>query len=180
MPSSDQDPSERPAPPTETPSRRAGRWWLPVTTFVAGVVVGVVGLGLVSTAPTASTSAGAGRAGSAQSDPATLPLTATAQVNEACLRVINDAQAVYSVLTGVGELDADVDLLQVDVLVRRLQPLQPRLEQDLPACEVSASAPPATTGPVPPPGTEPPPGPVPPPGTEPAPATPEPTTGPTR
>lgn len=153
MLTSDQDPSDRPGPTVETTRPAGGRWWLPVGTFVAGVAVGVVGLGLLSGSPAASTSTGQERSGSARTVPTTVPVTATARVNEACLRVINDAQAVYSVLSGTGQLEPDVDLQQVDDLVRRLEPLQPRLEQDLPACQVSIAEPPVTPGPVPPTGT---------------------------
>ncbi|MGI3786353.1 MAG: hypothetical protein ACRYG2_36885 [Janthinobacterium lividum] len=65
-------------------------------------------------------------------------MAARAQVNAACLRVINDAQDVYQRLQGVGAATA-VDLQRLDDVVRQLQPSEARLQTDLPACEVDTS-----------------------------------------
>lgn len=152
MSSSDHDSADRPPIPAETPAdtpRRAARWWLPTGTFVAGVLVGVLGLGLLSSGAGLPDAPATDRSGTGPGLPSDIPLAATAQVNEACLRVINDAQAVYSALSGVGDLDPDVDLQRIDDLVRRLQPVQPRLEQDLPACQVSTDASAVPSAPAP-------------------------------
>jgi hypothetical protein len=63
-------------------------------------------------------------------------VVAEARVNAACLAVINEAQDMYTVLTGLGQAVSDVDLQQLDDIVRRLQPIEARLGQDLQRCRV--------------------------------------------
>lgn len=129
-------------PPAEEVSRV--RWWVAGLTFVAGVVVGVVIAGLlIGTTP----EFGASTPGSASTQPSedqqrvdgTVPVTAQARVNAACLRVINEAQDVYRILTDVDEAASDVDFQRLDDIVRRLQPVQARLERDLQECRVDTS-----------------------------------------
>jgi len=131
------DGSHGPAP--GAPRRR---WWVGLATFVGGLVVGVLLVGLLTaTTPdflaqpggTAPTSDGG------QGAPGDVPVTAEARVNAACLRVINEAQDVSTILTGVDEAVTDVDLQQLDDIVRQLQPIEPRLRQDLLACRVDTS-----------------------------------------
>jgi hypothetical protein len=43
---------------------------------------------------------------------------------------------MYTVLTGLEQAVTDVDLQQLDDIVRRLQPIEARLGQDLQRCEV--------------------------------------------
>ncbi|MFL6026285.1 MAG: hypothetical protein ACJ72K_05075 [Friedmanniella sp.] len=71
---------------------------------------------------------------------------AEAQVNAACLAVINEAQDMYVVLTGLGQAVTDVDLQQLDDIVRRLQPIEARLGGDLQECKVDTGV---VTGPGP-------------------------------
>jgi hypothetical protein len=66
-------------------------------------------------------------------------VVAEARVNAACLAVINDAQDMYAVLTTVPEAASDVDLQQLDDIVRRLQPIEARLGPDLQNCRVDTS-----------------------------------------
>lgn len=151
----------------ERSSRSRGLWWK-ILLFAGGVLVGVLGVGLLdATTPdfaTAQASAGtvpaAGRPGSP------VPAGAEARVNAACLGVINEAQDVYAVLGDLGQALDDVDLTALDDIVRRLQPIEPRLGRDLTGCQVDTSV---TSGSTPAP-TEPP--------TDPVPTT-APTTGPT-
>jgi hypothetical protein len=119
------------------------RWWVAGLTGVAGLILGVLITGLlVATTPDfGSAVRDAGQApdpGNPQPTEA-VPVTAEARVNAACLRVINDAQDVYRVISGVGEAAADVDLQRLDDIVRRLQPLEARLERDLLGCRVDTS-----------------------------------------
>ncbi len=65
------------------------------------------------------------------------PVVAEAQVNAACLRVINEAQDVYRIISGLDEAASDVDLQRLDDIVRRRQPIEPRLARDLQACRVA-------------------------------------------
>lgn len=66
-------------------------------------------------------------------------VAARAQVNAACIRSLNDAQNVYLVLSGLNTAVDDVDLKQLDQMVRDLQPLQTLLQRDLSECEVDTS-----------------------------------------
>ena len=79
-----------------------------------------------------------------------MPVVAEARVNAACLAVINEAQDMYNVLTGLGQAVKDVDLAQLDDIVRRLQPIEARLGQDLQACEVETGIVTNPTGSAPP------------------------------
>ena len=148
------NPSAAGAPVPRLPPRRP--WWVLLGVFVGGLVVGVLLVGLLDagtpdfvtqsqeSAPTASAGPSAG-----------VEVAAQARVNAACLRVINEAQDVYSALTGLDEAVTDVDLTALDDIVRRLQPVEPRLARDLRACEVvveegapSAGAPAPSPSPV--------------------------------
>ena len=73
-------------------------------------------------------------------------MVAEARVNAACLAVINEAQDVYTVLTGLDEAVTDVDLQALDDIVRRLQPIEARLGRDLQNCQVDTSVGTETTG----------------------------------
>lgn len=125
---------------------RRTRWrWLVAGSFVLGVVVGVLLVGLLrlgnpefpsATAPSA-TLVPSGSATASSST--TVGGGAEAQVNASCLRVIEEAQQVYDIITGVREAAADVDLRKLDEIVRQLQPIQTRLGSDLSECKVDTS-----------------------------------------
>ncbi len=134
-----------PGDPPQDPGGHRSRWWLGVLLFVAGLVAGVITVGLLNaTTPDFASGTGPG-ASAAPSDPAPtpsdgVPVVARAEVNAACLRVINEAQDVYSILQGVDQAVEDVNLQQLDDMVRRLQPIQPRLARDLQDCRVDTEA----------------------------------------
>jgi hypothetical protein len=136
---SSSEPDGRSTPPTPARTRRL-RWWIAGITFVAGFVFGVLAVGLLSAGtPEFGTGAVPG-AGTQQTMPPTpggsVPVVAEARVNAACLSVINEAQDMYTVLSGLEQAITDVDMQQLDDIVRRLQPIQTRLGQDLQRCEV--------------------------------------------
>lgn len=146
--------------------RRRPRWWIAAATFVGGVVAGILIVGLLSAGtPEFGAAPGSGSGGptasGAPSASGTVPVGAQAVVNAACLRVINEAQDVSTILSGVDDAVTDVDLQQLDDIVRALQPIQPRLAEDLRECQVNvtavSSAPPGS----PPAGSPPPTGPAP-------------------
>jgi hypothetical protein len=121
--------------------QRPSRWWIPALTFIVGVVVGVLTVGLLgirwpdfqsaqTSAPPATPSPTAGQS---------VPVAGGAQVNAACVRVINDAQDVSIMLSEVGPAASTVNLQQLDDIVRRLQSIQPRLKRDLSDCQVERS-----------------------------------------
>jgi hypothetical protein len=124
------------------PAQRRSRWWIAALTFVAGMVVGVLVVGLLDTRKPDFLSAG-NSAPPATPSPTTsqvVPAAGSAQVNAACLRVINEAQDVTIILGEVGQAVSGVDLQQLDDIVRRLQSIQPRLQRDLGDCKVEANA----------------------------------------
>lgn len=151
-------PAQERGPRGASPARPRRRSWLPVFAgFVVGVLAGVVGVGLLDVGtPELVSAQGAGRSASPRPS-ASVEVGSLAQVNVACLRVINEAQDVYAALSGLNDAVDEVDLQALDEIVRRLQPVEPRLARDLQDCQVSVQpstapdggAPPA----VPPPAT---------------------------
>jgi hypothetical protein len=155
-------PGDRSTPSAAPAQTRRLRWWVAGITFVAGVVFGVIAVGLLNLGtPEFGSQAGPG-AGTAPASPApspggSVPVVAEARVNAACLGVINEAQDLHAVLTGLDDAVVDVDLQALDDIVRRLQPIETRLGRDLQRCEVetdvvtdptrSASAEPSTPQP---------------------------------
>jgi hypothetical protein len=110
-----------------------------VLTFVAGVVVGVLIVGFL-TRSTPDFSAGPSPSPTSPSPAGSqsVPAAASAQVNAACLRVINKAQDIATILSEVSPAITAVNLQQLDDVVRRLQSIQSRLDDDLRDCEVEA------------------------------------------
>lgn len=158
---------EEPAPPVpvdERPSGGAGpvrprrRSWLPIfAAFVVGLLAGVLVVGLLDVGtPDFVSAQGAGRSASPRPS-ASVEIGSLAQVNAACLRVINEAQDVYGALSGLDDAVDEVNLQALDEIVRRLQPVEPRLARDLQDCQVSvqpSTAPGGGATPVvPPPAT---------------------------
>lgn len=118
------------------------RWWVAAITFLGGLLLGVlVAVFLLATTPEFGTAPGVGttQAPDGPTDRGTVPVTAEARVNAACLRVINEAQDVIRILSGVDEAATDVDLQRLDDIVRRLQPVEARLQRDLRDCRVDTS-----------------------------------------
>lgn len=134
------------AEPVGSGGHHRSRWWVAVITFVVGVAVGILVVGLLRLGtpefPTVSgpTPGLTSTTSPLPSAPDTIGASAEAQVNAACLRVIKEAQEVYEIISGVDEATADVDLQRLDDLVRQLQPIEPRLQRDLQDCNVDTSA----------------------------------------
>jgi hypothetical protein len=113
--------------------------------FVLGVVVGVLLVGLLRlgnpefptvTAPSATLVPSESATASSST---TVAGGAGAEVNAACLRVIQEAREVYDIIGGVGTAAADVDLRQLNEIVRQLEPIRTRLGGDLSECQVDTS-----------------------------------------
>lgn len=122
-------------------NNRRSRWWIAVLTFVVGVGVGVLAVGLLDSSrpDLQSASESASPAAPPPTGVQSMPVTASAQVNAACLRVINEAQDVSIVLSEIGDAATPVDLQQLDDMIRRLQSIQPRLKRDLSDCRVETT-----------------------------------------
>lgn len=143
---------------TGRPPTRRLRWWIAAFTFVCGIVVGVLGVGLFGQSvgdfgPVAAQTGEQVPTTGAQPRPDDLPMVAQAQVNAACLAVLNESQDLSAILSGLDEAVNDVDLQALDDIVRRIQPVEVRLRRDLQDCKVDAEVinndPPSGT-PVPP------------------------------
>lgn len=147
--------SRSPAP--DGRSGRAVRWWLAAATFVLGVFVGGLLVGLLSegSAPVPL----ATPAAPATDDAVPLPAapaggeTAEVVVNAACLRAVNGAQDVVAVIDDLGEAIGEFNAARLDEVVRRLQPLQGRLSADIAGCQVVSEVEEATPTGTTPPGT---------------------------
>ncbi len=129
---------------------RAAGWWLAAGTFVLGLVVGGLLTGLASGG--SSTDAGPpAEAPSAAVVPPGTPATGQYTVNAACIRAVNDAQDTYTATNDLADAAAALSAARLDEIVRRLQPLQRRLEQDLRACRIATRLPngSVSSGPVP-------------------------------
>jgi hypothetical protein len=144
--------------PTPSPAgaRRpspALRRWLAAVTFVVGLFLGGIVVGLLSddpslppvgtmaeppasagAEPTAAPSRGSGTAG-----------TAEVVVNDACLRAVNAAQDVSGAIDDLGQAAAELNAARLDEVIRRLQPLQGRLQENLEGCKVVTSLPDGST-----------------------------------
>ncbi len=134
------EPSTDPRPIAE-PTKRRARWWAVAAGFIAGIVVGVIVAGLLAggNSDFAARSGDGGPSAQAPNPGSSIPVLTDARVNAACLAVINSAQDVYLVLTDVGPAAEEVDLQRLDDIVRRLQPIETRLGQDLGNCQVTTA-----------------------------------------
>lgn len=151
--------------------------WLAAGTFVVGLVAGVLLLGLLGQdpPPAVPTPGAATASGSGAPPPAPDEETGRVEVNAACLRAINAAQDIAVAVEELGAAAAALDAAQLDAAIRRIQPLQARLQENTAACRSTGpelaeeTAPPPAEGTAPPPdeGTVPSPtpaAPAPPPG----------------
>ncbi|MGY1669124.1 hypothetical protein [Geodermatophilus sp. SYSU D00710] len=124
--------------------------WLSAGTFVLGLLAGVLLVGLLGQDPPP-----APRSGSAPASEAGDPTAVTAgptgrvEVNAACLRAFNAAQDIAAAVEDLGAAAAALDAAQLDEVIRRLQPLQARLQENTAACESTGSAPTDAASPSP-------------------------------
>ena len=132
--------------PSRTQTRRL-HWWISGITFVVGFVFGVIAVGLLNVTTPSFGGPGSSPTVGGPTPGGSIPVVAEARVNAACLAVINEAQDMYTVLTGLGQAVTDVDLQALDDIVRRLQPIEARLGRDLQSCQVDTSVSTEPTGP---------------------------------
>ncbi len=125
------------AAPPKPGGQRTRPWyaWLAVGTFVLGLMVGVLALGLLREGPAAELAQQVEQGSGRQAPSASSGATAGIRVNEACLRAINAARDIGSAVEDLGAAAAALDTAQLDEAIRRLQPLQERLEENAATCE---------------------------------------------
>lgn len=134
-----------------TPTRPRQFWWylLAAGTLALGLFFGYIvgrggrtvqetGSGPVAYSTPAAPASGASTASTAATVP-DQPVAAGASVNAACLRVINEAQSVHVILSGLDEAARQNDFRELDNIVRRLQPIQPLLQRDLAECQIDTT-----------------------------------------
>lgn len=137
--------SPEPGPEQAAPGR-SGSLLAPVRSgfvaavaFVAGLAVGGVVAGLMAADPVVVRASEGPVAGDAATGP-TLPAEdAAAQfvVSGACLSAVNAAQDTLLLVDDIGRGAAEFDAAALDETVRRLMPLQTRLQSGLDACQVA-------------------------------------------
>jgi hypothetical protein len=124
------------------PGDRGWTRWLSAGSFVLGLLAGVLLVGLLGQDPPRAPTPGSATASAAGDPPAsTAEPTGRVEVNAACLRAINAAQDIAAVVEDLGTAAAALDAAQLDEAIRRLQPLQERLQENTAACESTGSAP---------------------------------------
>ncbi|MCF6736299.1 hypothetical protein [Blastococcus sp. KM273129] len=122
--------------------RRALRWWGRAGAFLAGLFLGAVLVGLLSggtvvvanPVPLDRADDPLGAGGGAAEGGATGRVT----IDDDCLRAVNAAQDVAQLVDEMGEAIVALNAARMDEVVRRLQPLQRRLQASLETCEVRA------------------------------------------
>lgn len=122
---------------------RATQWWwaagaLVIGLFAGGIIVGLLSNGSSTSAAGSSTGGSAPSVSGSPRSTASPSSGATAQVNvnDACLRAVNAAQDAYTALNQVGDAARQLNATRLDEIIRRLQPLQSRLRDDVRACRV--------------------------------------------
>jgi hypothetical protein len=132
----------------DRPPNPAWTRWLAAGTFVLGLTVGMLLVGLLGQdAPVVTTAQGAASASATGERPDGAEPTGGVELNEACLRAINAAQDIAGTVDDLGAAAAVLDAAALDEVIRRLQPLQQRLQENTAACEASGSLPSASATP---------------------------------
>ncbi len=133
----DEDDVPGAARPPWTSWPTAARRWVLAGTFAGGLVVGILLTGVLADSSPVYAEESAAAVGDVAGGLGTLdPDAEQAVVNQACLRALNVAQDALAAGAALGEAAAVLDPAQLDEAVRRLQPLQSRLDVDLADCRV--------------------------------------------
>lgn len=123
--------------------RRVLRWWGRAGAFLAGLFLGAVLVGLLSegavvVANPVPLDQALDPPGAADGGAAAGGATGQVSIDDDCLRAVNAAQDVAQLVDELGEAIVELNAARMDEVVRRLQPLQRRLQTSLETCEVRA------------------------------------------
>jgi hypothetical protein len=121
------------------PQDRGWTRWLAAGTFVLGLVVGALLVGLLGQAPPVPRSAQEAAPAPAAGPTSTAGPAGGVGIDPDCLRALNAAQDIAATVDDLGAAAAALDAARLDEVVRRLQPLQARLGESRAACEASGS-----------------------------------------
>lgn len=132
--------NEQHSPPTPVEPLGRQRWFIPVITFVVGLLLGGLVIGAVrsggsgSTVPDASTSPTVAATGPASGSTAA-PTTATVVVPAECLKVSEDATALNDLVRRAVTAARDLDASALSEVVREIDTAQAALRQHAEACK---------------------------------------------
>lgn len=132
--------NEKHSPPNPVEPLGRQRWFIPVITFVVGLLLGGLVIGALrsgdsgSTAPDAATTP-TGSASVPGSGSTASPTTATVVVPAECLKVSDDATAVNDLVRRAVTAARDLDASALSAVVREIDTAQTALRQHAEACK---------------------------------------------
>lgn len=121
--------------------RRIGWVLLAAATFVIGLFLGGIIVGLIgpgSSTPAVKTVTTT-VAPSGTPAPGSSGAAGQVTVNQACLRALNEAQSSYGSVADLISALRSLDAARIDAIIQQLQPLENALRADLQACKVSTT-----------------------------------------
>lgn len=143
--------TKRTTTPVSPPRRpnRAAAWFLAAGTFIAGLLIGAVAVGLLSEGSPGPQAASAGEltsssavaTGGSSEGTSASGATAKVTVNDACLQALVAAQEATTSINAIADAARNFDARRLDEIVRSLQPLEQRLTDDIAACNVTTELP---------------------------------------
>lgn len=104
--------------------------------FVGGVIVGFTVSGPAPKIPTRTVTATPPPQAAPSSQGA---VTGLASVNQQCLQAINDTQSSLGALQNLADALRSLNPVRIDEAIRRLQPIQQRIRDELKQCKVTTS-----------------------------------------
>lgn len=108
--------------------------WVGTALFLLGLALGATGTAVLSSQSVRPVVEQAG--GTADVDPGPAPTRAGVLVTNGCLRAVNDAQDALVAIDDAAQAAAELNAAALDEVVRRLQPVQDRLQANLDGCQV--------------------------------------------
>jgi hypothetical protein len=132
-------PPKPPAAAAPSPARRgrARKWLAAAAIFAAGALTVGLPVGLLS----GGSPTGPGPEPSAAPGPGASGAAGQVTVNTSCIQAIRDAQTVRAQLNKLGRAAQQLNFGQLDQVIRKLEPIQNRLDADSRACRIVTQLP---------------------------------------